>query len=86
MALKKKYLFINVKRITEVLKVETDITTSITTNSIGQDAILVVMYVETFKLTLLFSSVTSYDNVFDVTMTDNFQYQCQFIDTHKITR
>jgi hypothetical protein len=56
MALKKKYLFINLKRITGVLKVETDIITSITTSLIGRASIRVITFVETFKLTLLFSS------------------------------
>ena len=55
-------------RILAVLKVETDIITSIAVSLIGRAAILVIMYVETFKTNI---------NVFSgsVTMTNNFQYQ-----------
>ena len=59
MALKKKYLFINLKRITGIWKVETDIITSITTGLIYRASIRVIKFVETFKLMLLFSSVTA---------------------------
>jgi len=42
--------------------------------------ILVNIYVKTFKTDIIVF------HVFDVTLTDNFQYQGQFIDTVNITR
>ena len=57
-------------RKTAVLKVETDIITSIKASLIGQAVILVVMYVETFKTDVI---VLSY-NVSDITLTDDFQF------------
>jgi hypothetical protein len=39
----------DIYRITAVLKVETDIITSIAASPIGRAVILVIMYVETFK-------------------------------------
>ena len=51
-----------------VLNTETDITTSIATSLIGQAAILVIMYGETFKTDfIVFISI-------DVTLTYIFQY------------
>ena len=46
-------------RITAILKVATDTITSITAGPIGRGAILVIIYVETLKLTSLFLSVMS---------------------------
>ena len=40
-------------RITAVLKVETDIITSIEDNLMGRVAILVIMYVKTFKMEVI---------------------------------
>jgi len=69
-----------------VIKVETDIITSIATSLIGrarQDKILVMYhYVKTFKNdTIVFiANIT----VIDVSLTDNFQYQNQSFDTYNI--
>ena len=58
-----------------VLKVETDIITSITTSPTGRAVILVIMYVKIFK-----TGVIVFNNdVFEVTLTDNFQYQSEFL-------
>ena len=51
-----------------VLKVETDIITSITASLTGLAVLLVIMYVEIFKTGVIVFIV-------DVTLTDNFQYQ-----------
>ena len=63
------------------MKVETDIIISITTNLIGRAVILVIMYIffmsKSSKLTLLFYWWRQ--NVLDVTLTNNFQYQSQFL-------
>ena len=50
---------LDIYRMTAVLKVETDTITNITACPIGRGAILVIIYVETLKLTLLFLSVMS---------------------------
>ena len=54
-------------RIMSVLKVEIDIITSIAVSLTGQNVILLIMYVETFKTDF---------NVFisNITLTHNFQY------------
>jgi hypothetical protein len=55
-----------------------------TASPIGSAVILVIMYAETFK-----NDVNSFyrlhHSVFDITLTDNFQYQNQFVDTDNIT-
>jgi hypothetical protein len=67
-----------------VMKVETHIIASMTASPIGSAVILVIMYAETFK-----NDVNSFyrlhHSVFDITLTDNFQYQNQFVDTDNIT-
>ena len=45
--------------LTAVMKAETDIITSITASPIGRNVILVILYVETLKMTLLFFYVAS---------------------------
>jgi len=59
----------NIYRITAVLKVETDINASIAASLTGQAGI---MYVEIFKTGVIVF-------IGDVTRTDNFQYQSQFL-------
>ena len=54
------------------MKVETDIITCITVSLIGR----VIMFVEFFKTDVVFIG----HNGFDVTLTNNFQYQSQYID------
>ena len=60
-------------RIAAVLKVETDIIASIAASSTGWAVILVIMYVEIFKTGV----IVFIGDV--VTLTDNFQYQSQFL-------
>jgi hypothetical protein len=62
-------------------KVETRIIARIGAISIGRAVILVIIYVETFKTDFIVFIVT-----FDATLTDNFQYQGQFVDSDNITR
>jgi len=64
-----------------VLQVETDIITSISASLIRRSAILVVMYVEIFK-----ADIIGFIDVFDVTLTYNFHYQRQFVNTGNITQ
>jgi hypothetical protein len=52
-----KHLFIY--RIAAVMKIETDVIASIATSLIERAVVLVLMYVQTFKLTLLFLLVVS---------------------------
>ena len=61
-------------RITAVLKVETDIIVSIAACPTERAVILVITYVKTFKIGVIVFNRRS-QNVFDITMTDNFQYQ-----------
>ena len=63
--------------------VETDITASITANQIGQAVILVIMYVRTFKPVIIVFICNI--NVFDITLTDNFHYHGQSVDTGEIS-
>jgi len=55
-------------RITPVLNIETDIA-SIAASPMGQDAIPVIVYVDTFKTDIIIFIC----NMFDITLTDNFQ-------------
>ena len=67
-------------RKTSILKVETDIITSIAVRP--GPVILVTMSIVTFK-----SDITFFNgSLFDVTLTDNFQYQNQFVDNQNIIR
>jgi len=60
-------------RITAVLKVEIDIIAIIAESPTGRAVIQVIMYLEIFKSgVIVFISDT-------VTLTDNFQYQSQFL-------
>jgi hypothetical protein len=64
-------------------KVETDIDTSIAVRLIGEAVILVIMYVKTFRIDIIYFI----SNVIMCLMShwqDNLQYQCQFIDTYNI--
>lgn len=56
--------------------------TSITASLKGETAILVILYVETFKTDIIVLYV-SY-NVFDITLTDDVQYHGQSVDTENI--
>jgi hypothetical protein len=47
--------FVDIYRITAVFKVETDIITNFTMSLVEQAVILVIMYAQTFKLTLFYS-------------------------------
>jgi len=59
---------------------------NITTSLIGQAVILEIMYFATFKTgILLFLSLTS-QMYFDITLTNNFYYESQFVDTDNITQ
>ena len=63
------------------MNVETDIIDSIAASLINPTVILVIMYVETFKTdVIIFTS-----NVFDITLTNSFQYQSLFVNTENIT-
>jgi hypothetical protein len=64
-------------------KVETDIDTSIAVRLIGEAVILVIMYVKTFRIDIIYFI----SNVIMCLMShwqDNLQYQSQFIDTYNI--
>ena len=69
-----------------VLKVETDIITGIacTASQIGRAVILVIMYVKNLKpnIIVFIGKVI----MFDVTMTNNFQYHNHFVDTDNIAQ
>ena len=69
---------------TTVLKVETDIIRSIASSPIGWSLILVIMYVETFKTDIIVF-IRNF-SIFDVTPTDNFQYQsvCWYWQYHSV--
>ena len=56
--------------VTVFLKVETDIITRIAASPIGRT---VLMYVKTFKTEIVFVGI-KYDNVFNITLTNVFQY------------
>jgi hypothetical protein len=55
----------DIYRITAVLKVETDIITSIAASPIGRAVILVIMYVETFKTNDIMPSLVTSKKYFD---------------------
>jgi hypothetical protein len=61
-----------------VLMVETDIITSISENQI-QAAILVILFVEIFK-TEVIVVICNGIMCFDISLTNNFQYQNQLVD------
>ena len=75
---------INTHRLVAVLKVETDIISSISASPIGQSLIVEIMYVETFKSDriVLIGDII----VFDVILINIVQYQSHSIDTGHITR
>ena len=54
-----------------ILKVDTEIITSIASCPVGRAVILVIMYIEIFKSDV----VVFIGNVFDITLTDSFQYR-----------
>jgi hypothetical protein len=68
-------------RITVVMKVKTDIITSITARLMEWAVIVLTMYVKTFKTHVIFLSVSH--NVFDISLTNNFQHQSQSVDTQQ---
>ena len=76
----------DIYRIMAVLKVETDIITSIAARPIGRAVILVIMYVETFKTKNIILLLVMSLNVTEVTLTDNFLYQSEFVDTDNIVQ
>ena len=66
-------LYYIIYRITSILKVETDIITSIKASSIQQ---AVIMYIETFKTEVIFIMCMK---------SNNFQYKSKFVDTDNIS-
>ena len=65
-------LYYIIYRITSILKVETDIITSIKASSIRA----VIMYIETFKTEVIFIMCMK---------SNNFQYKSKFVDTDNIS-
>ena len=68
----KHVMTLPIKTITPVLKISTYIITSIAASPTGRAMILVIKYVEIFKTGVIVF-------VGDITLTDNFQYQSQFL-------
>ena len=66
-------LYYIIYRITSILKVETDIITSIKASSIQR---AVIMYIETFKTEVIFIMCMK---------SNNFQYKSKFVDTDNIS-
>ena len=67
------WINIYIYRISSVVKVETDIITSITAGLTGRAVILIIMFVETFKTDII-NFIGSGIISLDIIPTDDFQY------------
>ena len=81
------FVTIYIHRKTIVMEVETNIITNITVSPIRLAGILLIMYVETFQTAVIIFVCNIIMHLMSVLshLTDNFQYQSQFVNTDNTT-